>query len=154
MGANASYVNTAGQTVPTYGASPSQPSQYGNTAGYTGQPASQYGNTGYASQSPQYPAYPPAPQQTDLSSGFGQLSLNSSGGGSQNPAFNTASAPAYPGYQNPVDQGSMYSQTSQSGSWNQAPQVNAMSQGSGNYQQQGYNAPAYHQQPPSGGPYY
>ena len=164
MGANAPYVNTAGQVVPTYGA---QPSQYGGNTGYTGQPASQQSNTGYANQPPQYPAYAPAPQQSNPISGFDQLSLNSTGSGSGygNPTPSMGNAPAYPGYQNPINQGNMYNQ---SGSWNQGQQTNVMPQSSsGNYQQQGYNpqtqpqqgyhAPAYNQQggtPPSGGSYY
>lgn len=176
MGANAPYVNTAGQVVPTYGASQSPQPQYGSSPGYGNQPA-QYGNTGYASQPPQFPAYPPVSQQSDPLSSFGNLSLNSTGSGaggygvmasqtgSSHPPYQGNQGQGYgaPGYSQPG-----YNQPNQGGSWSQGPgpQPGSLShQGSGNHQQQQYNAmpsssytPApYSQQgggPQQGGHYY
>lgn len=126
-GADAPYVNTAGQTVPTYGANQPQQAQYQNP-----------------SYPPQYPAYPPAGSQPDPLSNFGQLSLNSTAGGQGSLApYTNATAPSYSGYQSQTyqdpQQAQQYGQAGQQSSWNQAPvsQPGLYQQGSGNHQQQG-----------------
>ena len=139
--ADAPYVNTAGQTVPSYGASPP--------------PQIQYGNPSYQSQAPQYPAYPPASSQSDPLSNFGQLSLNSPAGGYGSPApYAGANAPSYAGSQPQTYQNPQYPQHGHAGqqdNYGQAPQPGLYNQASGNYQQQGGHMQSYPSFPPAAG---